>query len=125
MVPHAALANFLMAMRRALRPGPRDALLAVTTPCFDIAALELLLPLAAGARVAVAARHARTLLAPTSVRIKPGRTGRVRLTLSAYGRAQLRRKGHLAIRVRIAVRSGGKPLSTATKRVTFRGGRHR
>ena len=53
-VPHRALANFLRAMGE--RPGiqEQDSLLAVTTLCFDISLLELLLPLTAGARVVVA-----------------------------------------------------------------------
>ncbi len=56
-VPHRALVNFLLSM--AERPGlkPDDTLLAVTTLSFDIAALELLLPLTVGARVVVADRE--------------------------------------------------------------------
>lgn len=56
MVRHISLANLLLSMLR--RPGlaPQDRLLAVTTPCFDIAALELFLPLIAGARVVIAPR---------------------------------------------------------------------
>lgn len=50
MVPHGALTNFLMSM--AERPGltERDRLLAVTTYSFDIAGLELFLPLVVGAQ---------------------------------------------------------------------------
>ncbi|MET8582265.1 amino acid adenylation domain-containing protein [Streptomyces collinus] len=49
MVPHRALTNFLCAMAR--RPGltAADRMLAVTTHSFDIAALELFLPLVTGA----------------------------------------------------------------------------
>ncbi|MFF0836624.1 MULTISPECIES: amino acid adenylation domain-containing protein [unclassified Streptomyces] len=49
MVPHRALTNFLCAMAR--RPGltADDRMLAVTTHSFDIAALELFLPLVTGA----------------------------------------------------------------------------
>jgi len=47
-VPHRALANFLQAMRRRPGFGEEDHLLAVTTVSFDIAALELFLPLVAG-----------------------------------------------------------------------------
>ena len=59
-VEHRALVNFLTAMRA--RPGltARDTLLAVTTPAFDIAALELFLPLLVGARVAIAGPEAIT-----------------------------------------------------------------
>jgi len=57
-VPHSALTNFLRSMRR--RPGLNsdDVLLAVTTLSFDIAVLELFLPLIAGATVVIAARGA-------------------------------------------------------------------
>jgi acetyltransferase-like isoleucine patch superfamily enzyme/acyl carrier protein len=45
-------------MRREPGLGPDDALLAVTTLSFDIAGLELFLPLICGARVVIAAREA-------------------------------------------------------------------
>jgi amino acid adenylation domain-containing protein len=54
MVPHRALVNFLDAMRRRPGVGADDVLLAVTTLSFDIAGLELLLPLTAGAQVILA-----------------------------------------------------------------------
>ncbi|HEV7518984.1 MAG TPA: condensation domain-containing protein, partial [Thermoanaerobaculia bacterium] len=55
-IPHGALASFLAAMAR--QPGLRasDRLLALTTLSFDIAALELLLPLVAGGSVELARR---------------------------------------------------------------------
>lgn len=57
MVHHAALVNFLWSMR--LRPGMNagDVLLAVTSISFDIAALELFLPLIAGATVVIASEE--------------------------------------------------------------------
>jgi amino acid adenylation domain-containing protein len=57
-IPHRALVNFLSSMRE--RPGlsADDAVLAVTTLSFDIAGLELLLPLLNGARVIVAPAEA-------------------------------------------------------------------
>jgi amino acid adenylation domain-containing protein len=53
-VSHGALANFLCSMRRV--PGLRqtDVLAAVTTMSFDIAGLELYLPLLVGARIELA-----------------------------------------------------------------------
>jgi non-ribosomal peptide synthetase component F len=56
-VPHRALVNLLCSMAR--RPGltASDTLLAVTTLSFDIAALELLLPLTVGATVALVCRE--------------------------------------------------------------------
>jgi amino acid adenylation domain-containing protein/non-ribosomal peptide synthase protein (TIGR01720 family) len=52
-VAHRALVNFLAAMRRQLAPSAGDRLLAVTSLSFDIAGLELWLPLLAGATVEV------------------------------------------------------------------------
>lgn len=56
-IEHRALVNFLNSMRA--RPGidDRDALLAVTTLSFDIAGLELYLPLIRGARLVIASRE--------------------------------------------------------------------
>jgi amino acid adenylation domain-containing protein len=56
-VSHGALANFLGSMRQTLGITGRDALLAVTTLSFDIAALELFLPLTVGARVELVPRE--------------------------------------------------------------------
>lgn len=53
-VPHRAVVNFLSSMRRVPGLTSSDRLLAVTTICFDIAGLELYLPLFAGARVIIA-----------------------------------------------------------------------
>jgi len=55
-VPHRALANFLEALRERSGLTSNDILLAITTLSFDIAALELFLPLIVGARVVIASR---------------------------------------------------------------------
>ncbi len=59
-LPHRALVNFMMTM--AEKPGlsADDRLLAVTTLSFDIAGLELYLPLTVGARVVIASRAVAT-----------------------------------------------------------------
>ncbi|WP_367387404.1 amino acid adenylation domain-containing protein [Bacillus vallismortis] len=49
MIPHKALTNFLVSMGETPDLSPEDNMLAVTTYCFDIAALELYLPLIKGA----------------------------------------------------------------------------
>ncbi|MGA9422425.1 MAG: amino acid adenylation domain-containing protein [Rhodanobacteraceae bacterium] len=56
-VPHRAVVNFLASMRR--EPGliEDDRLVAITTLSFDIAVLELLLPLSVGAQVVLATRE--------------------------------------------------------------------
>ncbi|MGE0071929.1 MAG: amino acid adenylation domain-containing protein, partial [Thiomonas sp.] len=60
MLPHRAVVNFLLAVTQ--RPGLQagDMLLAVTTLSFDIAVLELLLPLAVGGTVLLASREQAT-----------------------------------------------------------------
>jgi amino acid adenylation domain-containing protein len=55
-ISHRALTNFLWSMRAAPGCGEDDVLLAVTTLSFDIAGLELYLPLICGARVELASR---------------------------------------------------------------------
>nr|WP_315193013.1 non-ribosomal peptide synthetase/type I polyketide synthase [uncultured Aquabacterium sp.] len=55
-VPHRAVCNFLASMRREPGLQPSDRLLAVTTLSFDIAVLELLLPLVTGGTVVLATR---------------------------------------------------------------------
>ncbi|HEU0298215.1 MAG TPA: amino acid adenylation domain-containing protein, partial [Longimicrobium sp.] len=56
MVPHRGVANFLASMAVEPGIGAGDVLVAVTSLSFDIAVLELLLPLTTGARVVVATR---------------------------------------------------------------------
>ena len=53
---HRALANFLVSMREQPGMGEGDVLLAVTTISFDIAGLELYLPLLVGGTVVIASR---------------------------------------------------------------------
>jgi len=55
-VPHRAALNFLHGMIREPGLNEGDSLVAVTTLSFDIAFLELMLPLATGARVVLAGR---------------------------------------------------------------------
>jgi amino acid adenylation domain-containing protein len=65
-VPRGAVANFLQSMLERPGIGPDDTLCAVTTLSFDIAVLELLAPLCAGASVVIAteeeARDPRLLM---------------------------------------------------------------
>ncbi len=64
-VPRSALANFLASMTATFGLTPADRLLSVTTVAFDIAALEIFLPLLAGAGVVVADRD--TVLDPAAL----------------------------------------------------------
>jgi amino acid adenylation domain-containing protein len=57
-IPRRALTNFLCSMREWLEMSEHDRLLAVTTISFDIAGLEIWLPLVVGAEIVVAGRDA-------------------------------------------------------------------
>lgn len=57
-IEHRAVVNFLESMKQEPGLNATDTLLAVTTLSFDIAGLELFLPLIAGARVVIATREA-------------------------------------------------------------------
>ena len=59
-IEHRALTNFLHAMRRLLGMSSSDSLMAVATLSFDIAALELFLPLTFGARLVIVGRDLAT-----------------------------------------------------------------
>ena len=58
MVKHQGVVNFLISMGGEPGIDPTDRLLAVTTVSFDIAALEIYLPLITGARLFLASREA-------------------------------------------------------------------
>jgi len=55
-VPHRALANFLLALRSLVGSTPEHRWLGLTSLAFDISALELYLPLTTGGRVVLADR---------------------------------------------------------------------
>jgi amino acid adenylation domain-containing protein len=55
-IPHEALVNFLFSMKQQPGLTAQDVLLAVTTISFDIAGLEIFLPLITGARVVLLSR---------------------------------------------------------------------
>lgn len=56
-VEHGNLVNFLNAMRREPGFDRKDVLLAITTPSFDIAGLEIWLPLCIGGKLVMASRE--------------------------------------------------------------------
>lgn len=89
-VPHRAIANFMVAMQRQPGLSASDRLLAVTTLSFDIAVLELLLPLSVGAEVVVADRETAAdgvalaaLLASSGATVMQGTPSTWRLLLDA------------------------------------------
>ncbi|MGK6308288.1 amino acid adenylation domain-containing protein [Variovorax sp. DT-64] len=56
-IAHAAVANLLQSMRETLRIGPEDRVAAATTLSFDIAVMELILPLETGAEIVLVSRE--------------------------------------------------------------------
>ena len=56
-ISHRAVVNFLLSMQSEPGLSPEDTLLAVTTMSFDIAVLEIFLPLITGAQVVLASRE--------------------------------------------------------------------
>lgn len=103
-LPHRALTNLLNSMRKTFGVGTSDTWLAVTTFSFDIATLELLLPLIVGGRLVIAQqpevadggalldlmqRHEVTVMQATPSRwrllIEAGWTGLPRLKVIAGG----------------------------------------
>ncbi len=56
-IEHKSVVNFLTSMEQKLAISSEDVLVAVTTLSFDIAGLEIYLPLKAGARVEIASRE--------------------------------------------------------------------
>jgi non-ribosomal peptide synthetase component F len=69
-IPHAALVNLLMAMQQAPGFAEGETLLAITTLSFDIAELELWLPLVTGGTVAIASRDEAMDMAALIARIE-------------------------------------------------------
>lgn len=93
-VPHGAVANFLASMRRSPGLTPDDRLAAVTTLSFDIAVLELMLPLSVGAEAvlvpretAIDAARLGRLLADTGATVMQATPGLWRLLLDGGWRA--------------------------------------
>ncbi|WP_145501362.1 non-ribosomal peptide synthetase [Streptomyces sp. CFMR 7] len=76
-IGHRALANLLDAIAGILESGPGHRLLAVTTVSFDIAALELFVPLVTGATVVLAQRE--EVLDPLVLAALAERTGATHL----------------------------------------------
>jgi amino acid adenylation domain-containing protein len=56
-IPHAALVNFVLSMQREPGFWATDVLLAVSSLSFDIAGLELYLPIVSGGKVVIASRE--------------------------------------------------------------------
>ncbi|WP_143328299.1 non-ribosomal peptide synthetase, partial [Caballeronia pedi] len=121
MVEHREMLNFLCSMRDVTAMHADDALLAVTTIAFDIAGLELYLPLSTGACVVLARRNdaadpiaLQALLAKHDVSFMQATPATWRMLLDAQwtGRAQLTALcGGEALPAELAARLGDKVKS--------------
>ena len=96
MVPHRTVSNFLTGMQHEPGLDASDRLLAVTTLSFDIAVLELLLPLSVGAEVLLADRETagdgialRALLEEAHATMMQGTPSTWRLLLDAGWRGSM------------------------------------
>ena len=110
-IPHRALTNFLCAMRGTPGFAARDTIVAVTTICFDIAALELFLPLTVGANVVIAGEEETRDGPPAAVFAEAGggtRSASDAGDVGAFDRSRLARRSATEDAVR---RRGAAPPS--------------
>ncbi len=110
LIPHSATSNFLTAVQSELDMVADDRLVAVTTLSFDIAFMELMLPLSVGAAVIIASRDQtrdgralRTLIEANAANVMQATPAGWHVLLEAGWR------GHSKFR---AV-SGGEPMTLA------------
>jgi amino acid adenylation domain-containing protein len=108
-VEHRSVANLLAAFRRMFRIGSGDRLVSVTTLSFDIAIVELLLPVACGAGLVIAsADEARE---PDRLRSLIERTGATVMQATPQTWRLLESAGGVPAGLRLRL-SGGEPLTS-------------
>ncbi|HWS39612.1 MAG TPA: amino acid adenylation domain-containing protein [Actinoplanes sp.] len=107
-VTYAALVNLLLDFRERLAFGPADRLLAVTTLGFDIAGLELFLPLISGAAVVLATEQEQRDPARLSALIRQAEITVMQATPSLW---EVLLDTSAVDLSRVRAISGGEPLS--------------
>ena len=107
-VGRAALANFLLSMAREPGLVPGERMLALTSLSFDIAALELFLPLAAGGTVVLVGREEARDPALLAAAIERHAVGVVQATPSTW--RMLESAGRLGVTAGRRVLCGGEAL---------------
>lgn len=110
MVEHREVANFLTSIQRDLALQTSDCLLAVTTISFDIAALEIFLPLAHGAKVVLASRAVAADAQPLMAMIREHAVTVMQATPATW---QLLLEGGGGFQLRMKALCGGESLTTA------------
>lgn len=83
-IQHRSVVNCLFSIGREIKLSLRDAWLAVTTISFDIAALELYLPLITGAKIVLTSREESVDGAQLSARLKTSRATVMQATPSMW-----------------------------------------
>lgn len=83
-VPHRGLVNLVAALRHRPGLGPHDVVVAVTTLSFDIAVVELWLPLTVGARVVLASADVAASPAALAALIEQAQVTFVQATPATY-----------------------------------------
>jgi amino acid adenylation domain-containing protein len=109
MVQHNSFVNFLTAMQRVLGLDSECVLLAITTISFDIAGLELFVPLSVGGRVTVAEREEAEDGAQLSARL--ARSGATMMQATPTTWRMLRENGWVGD-ARLTVLSGGEAITS-------------
>lgn len=107
MVNHGALTNLVHSMREHLAITASDRMLGITTLCFDIAAVEMYLPLIAGACLELVSRE--ELLVPVKLLQRLGQSTVMQATPSLW--RMLVESGDWNRRGRYRVLCGGEALS--------------
>ncbi len=107
MVEHGSLRDFLKGMREILTPSAADTLLAVTTLSFDIAALEMYLPLTVGAKVEIASREEAADAPRLIARLERDRIGMMQATPATW---RLLLEGGWTGRPELSILCGGEAL---------------
>nr|AGO88310.1 Arthrofactin synthetase/syringopeptin synthetase C-related non-ribosomal peptide synthetase [Methylobacterium oryzae CBMB20] len=118
-VAHASVSNFLEAMRAELALGASDRMLAVTTIAFDIAVLELFVPLLSGSRVVLVSKET-VQDAPALARVAKAAGATIMQATPTLWQSLLSEAAHDLPRLRPLV--GGEALSQETARLLQRFG---
>ena len=122
-VGHGALSNFLGSMAEQVPLEPDDGLLAVTTIGFDIAALELYLPLLGGASIVLTSRHTVQDAQALAKTIGASRATVMQATPTLWQSLMADGGAHLPDLKGLAMLTGGEPLPGALARALQARGR--
>lgn len=107
-IGHTAMVNFLSSFEASLGVTAKDAFCAVTTVCFDIATLELYLPLTVGAKVVLARRDEAGCPVQLAALLRTHAVSLLQATPATY--RMLARDGWAGAPASLTALCGGEPL---------------